>query len=366
MGYKKRFAAVLSVFSIILSGCGKADYSGVNEILTENAEHIEFVSDVDEYLSGSMFSGSVLVAKNGEILFAKGYGLSDKKKADSEKNTIHSTYEIGSMTKQMTAACILQLWEKDLLSIDDKISKYFPEYMNGEKITIEMLLHMRSGLQDPINDPHKFFPAEVADYLLEAEYNNQPIENDIVMQYFYDVPLKKEPNTVYDYCNMNYYLLACIIEQVSGMSYTDYMQKNIFDRIDMTETNMSFQNTTTKAYDRMGHYFSIPTPLVKGAGEVNSSVLDIYKWNKALFGGEIFSKPETLEYMLTGIDGYACGLFTEGGTILHGGSTDVFNSFNILYEQDNLMIIMLANIPVDVLNTATYAGNIRRFYKGEI
>lgn len=86
------------------------------------------------------------MAEGDRIFFAKGFGLSDKKEEGSAPIDIHSTFEIGSMTKQMTAACILKLEEEGKLKTSDYLSKYFKDYKHGDKISVDMLLHMRSGL----------------------------------------------------------------------------------------------------------------------------------------------------------------------------------------------------------------------------
>lgn len=355
-------SVLLCAILIPLTAC-QSSYESVTEISDSCYE--EFAADTDGYLEKIKFQGAVLVSVGDDIIFAKGYGLSDEKDPDSLPLDIHSTFEIGSMTKQMTAACILGLEEKGLLDTSDSLEKYFPEYAYGQDITIDMLLHMRSGLDDPINSPRTFFPEDTAEELISAELENRPVPEDIVMQYFYDVPLRGKPGERMDYCNMNYYLLACIVEQVSGESFDDYIRKNIFDKCGMTESNTDFQGTTSKAYDSAGRYYSIPKPLAKGSGEVNSSVIDLFKWNRALYTGDIL-REEALEKMLRSEKGYACGLFSGGGTALHGGSTDVFNSYGIYYMQDEMLIIVLENRPIERSNSTSIGGNIRKYYLGMI
>ena len=104
-----------------------------------NPKHEDLVKKTDDYFNGNNFTGSVLVAKGNRILFAKGYGLTDLKNPESEPITINSKLEIGSITKQFTACAIMQLEEKGLLSVDEKISKYFPDYEYGDKISIKNL-----------------------------------------------------------------------------------------------------------------------------------------------------------------------------------------------------------------------------------
>lgn len=359
---KNKVYLLLLCAILFLTAC-RNTYDGVTEI--SDSRFGEFTADADEYLEKINFRGAVLVSVGDDIIFAKGYGLSDENDPDSPPIDIHSTFEIGSMTKQMTAACILAMEEKGLLKTSDTLNKYFPDYAHGQDITIDMLLHMRSGLDDPINSPQTFFPKDIADELISAELESKPVPEDIVMQYFYSAPLRGKQGEKTDYCNMNYYLLACIAEQVSGESFDDCLREYIFRNCGMTESNTDFQGTSTKAYDSAGRYYSIPKPLSKGAGEVNSSVIDLYKWNRALYSGEVLGEA-ALEKMLRAENGYACGLFSGGGTALHGGSTDVFNSYGAYYIQEEMLIIVLENRPVELSNATSVGGNIRKYYLGII
>ncbi|MGN0632400.1 MAG: serine hydrolase domain-containing protein [Oscillospiraceae bacterium] len=366
--FKKRLTAAFAavVFAASVSSCGEKNNSRENSSVGENKQSAtdtaRFAKAVDEYLLAADFKGAVLVSVGDEIIFEGGYGLSDEKDPDSEKVGVHSTFEIGSMTKQMTAACILMQEEKGLLDTSDTLAEYFPDWKYADEVTIDMLLHMRSGLSDPINDPDSFFPAEVSERVKAAELECTPLEDDIVMQYFYDAPLKSTPDERMDYCNMNYYLLACIVEQTSGISFDEYVKANIFEPCEMTDSNLDFQGTSTKAYDSAGRYYSIPKPLAKGSGEINSSVRDLFKWNRALYSGELLGGG-ALEKMLTSTDGYACGLFTNSVSSYHGGLTDVYNSYGEHYNDDDFLIIVLDNSGRSLATAA--AGNIRRIYSGE-
>lgn len=324
-----------------------------------------FTEKIDNYLKKSDFQGSVLVAFKDDIIFNDGYGLSDQKNPSAGNNTAHSTFEIGSITKQMTAACILQLEEQGKLSTSDTLDKYFPQCKYGNQITLDMLLHMRSGLVDHINDMEKFYGEKVADELTKDEENCIPVDEGIVLKYFYNVPQKTTPDTIFDYCNMNYYLLGCIVEQVSGEDYGTYIREHIFNVCNMTESNVDFQGTTTKGYDEKGRYYSIPKATVKGAGEVNSSVIDLYKWDRALQSGKVLGD-EAYKKMTTEVGGYACGLFAGGGSLSHGGLTDVFNAYNIMFEKDGMIIVVLTNCPDTIFIAKDIAINIRKIWESSL
>lgn len=319
-----------------------------------------FAQQVREIASDKHFSGAVLVAKDNKIIFASGFGKADKKNAESGENTIHSVFETGSITKQMTAACIMQLAHKKQLSIDDKISKYFPDYVNGNDITVRMLLNMRSGLTDHINAADDFFPARVCRQIDRKQIACEPVEENLVLTHFYDAPLIAKPDSTYFYCNTNYYLLAKIIEQVSGMSYQEYLKKNIFEVCGMQNSNVMFQNTTSKGYDYRHRYYSIPAEISFGCGDVNSSVLDLYKWNTMFARGKVVRKKAVKQILDT--ESYGFGVYRRDNMIFHGGVTNVFNSYNSYFLDDKLSIIVLCNQPVSECNATVVAGKIYNAY----
>ena len=116
------------------------------------------------------------------------------------------------------------------------------------------------------------------------------MDENLVLTYLNDAPLLAEPDSTYFYCNTNYYLLARIIEQVSGISYYEYIQKNILDRCGMSNSNLEFQKTDTRGYDYKDRYYSIPASLALGCGDMNSTVTDLFKWNVLFTSGKVVKK----------------------------------------------------------------------------
>ncbi|MCR4580557.1 MAG: beta-lactamase family protein [Treponema sp.] len=326
-----------------------------------NPQYSDFTLALDEYLQGLKYQGAVLVGKGHDIIFAKGFGRCDPNDEKSRVIFLNATFETGSISKQMTAAAIMQLAQKKKLSVQDKLSKYFPDYEHGDEITIEMLLNMRSGLTDHINEADEFFPINIYRLIEKNQLACKPVDKDLVLTYFYDAPLLAKPNSTYFYCNTNYFLLAKIIEQVSGMSYQDYIKKNIFKKAGMTHSNLSFQGTDTKSYDRYGRYYSIPESLAVGCGDVNSCVTDLFKWNVLLAEGKIVNRKSLRQMIDT--ESYGYGVYVKNKAMFHSGTTNVFNSYNY-YDFDNeLSIIVLANRPIYVNNATFIAENIKTLYK---
>ncbi len=189
----------------------------------------------------------------------------------------------------------------------------------------------------------------------------KPVDENLVLTYLNDAPLLAEPDSTYFYCNTNYYLLARIIEKVSGMAYRDYIQKNIFNRCGMRNSNLEFQNTDTKGYDYKGRYYSIPAALSLGCGDVNSNVTDLFKWNVLFTSGKVIKK-KTFKKMIDS-DSYGYGVYRHEGSIFHAGVTNVFNSYDGYYFDEKLSIIVLSNCPSAKLNTTAVARNIYKLWE---
>src|ERR1700740_3528066 len=177
---------------------------------------------VREYFAAGLFSGVVVVTRGNDIVYQKAFGLADR--TFSVPNTVDTKFHIASVSKPFTAAAILLLAERGKLSIDDHVSKFVPDFPNGDRITIEELLTHYSGLDDASSTP---------------EYDNWsrfPQTPASLVEKLAKLPLESEPGTRYSYSNSNYHLLALIIEKTSGMSYGDFLARNIFLPLGMSNT----------------------------------------------------------------------------------------------------------------------------------
>src|SRR5450432_2777189 len=177
----------------------------------------------DGYISGlpssQHFRGNVLVEQNGKVLLRKSYGLADE--SWKIPNTVDSRFEIASVTKQFTAVAILQLAEAGRLSIQDPISKFYLQAPASWKgITVEELLNHTSGL--PNNEVKNFTKGLAVPYTIEE-----------LIQTFRDRPLIAPPGTKWAYTNTEYYLLAYLIERLSGQDYGTYVADHIFKPLGM-------------------------------------------------------------------------------------------------------------------------------------
>ena len=239
----------------------------------------------DSMLSGR-FNGSVLVAKNGVVLYERYKGFRNPRLRKDSLDA-HTAFHLASMSKTFTAMGTLKLWQDGKLDIHDPVAKYLAGFPYPE-ITIQTLLNHRSGLHNYVHfmykpdvDKHKFLNnGDVLDYIIKHAH-----DRDIY---------SGQANRHFEYSNTNYALLALIIEKVSGLSYPDFMAKTFFQPLQMEDTyvyNLSDSAKAMTSYYQSGRPFRMEfLDLVYGDKNIYSTVRDIYKWDQALRSGQLFSK----------------------------------------------------------------------------
>ncbi len=303
---------------------------------------------VDEYLKPYLetgnFSGSLLIAKDGKIVLTKGYGMANFE--HNVPNTPKTIFHLASVSKSFTAAAIMMLEEKGMLSTNDSILKFIHDYPNGDKITIHHLLIHTSGIPN-IN----MFP----EYSRNSRFPQTP-ESLVAM--FKDKPLAFKPGEKYSYSNSNYNLLAYIIEKVSGERYGGFLKKHIFNPLDMKHTgHHGYAGTILKhsaaGYSPVGVSDIERAPYLDwtikaGNGSLYSTVEDLYKWDRALYTEKILNK-DTLDKIFTEhIKGEGYGWFIHthpyGKEIYMNGRSPGFASYLGRFVDQGLCIIVLDNL----------------------
>ena len=306
---------------------------GQKDISTHLANYMQAQVDVNH------FSGTVLVTKNGSVLLKKAYGLADYEW--NIKNTVDTKFQLASVTKQFTATAILQLVEKGELSLNDKLSKFFPDYPKADSVTIHMLLSHSSGLA-----------------LGFKELALSTISSDSAYSEIKKMPYEFSPGTNSAYSNIGYYLLAKIIEKVSGEQYAVFLRKNIFEKVGMNNTGVSNNDSIiskkAKVYCQSENGL-IHNPYINwevniGHDGVYSTVEDLALWDKALYGTTILST-EMKKLMFTSHNdqnwgyGFIINPFYNHGhqLIAHdGGFFGTMTSFN-RFTDDNIFVTVLSN-----------------------
>jgi len=294
------------------------------------------------YEKANQFSGSVLVAEKGKIIFEKSYGY--RNAAKKEKNTNSSLYRIYSTTKIFTAAVILKLEEQGKLSTDDKISKYFPGYPKGDSISIKNLLSHTSGIP------------EAEEISSEAD----------LLKHLAKKPLDFSPNKGWNYSNSNYYLLGYIIQKVTGKEYDKAIEDFILKPLQMTNSGFHF-NELKNENKALGYEFisgensnealRFKTDHPFAAGAMYSTVEDLYKFSEALYKGKILDQ-KIVENMykpyLNDRYGFAQEIYkiqNSNKTLFgHSGGGPGYRCRFVRDVKDDIAIIVLVNsemIPVD-------------------
>ncbi|TDW48093.1 CubicO group peptidase (beta-lactamase class C family) [Flavobacterium sp. 270] len=306
----------------------------------------ELIEKLENYMNAEAtinnFGGTVLITKKDSVLLKKNYGLADYEW--QVKNTIDTKFSLASVTKQFTATAILQLEENKKLSLDDKLSHYFPDFPNGEKITLRMLLTHNSGLDMDYDELYR---------------SKTTLDENSVYNYIKQKPFLFEPGTNTAYSNIGYYLLARIIEKLSNESYAIYLKKNIFDKAGMKNTGISSNDSIVQKLAKT-YYFKdhklIKNPYINwnfniGHDGIYSTVEDLYLWNKALFDSNIILSETSKKKMFTSYNkenfglGFMINPFYNHGheLIAHdGGFYGTVTSFN-KFTKDDIFITVLSN-----------------------
>jgi D-alanyl-D-alanine carboxypeptidase len=296
-------------------------------------------------------SVSVAVVENGRLVYAKAFGLADL--AANRPADPHTRYAVGSISKEFTAAALLLLQQQGRLSLDDHVSKYFPDLTRANEITIRQLLSHTSGYED-------YAPQ---DYLI-PEWT-EPTTPLAILDRWAKKPLNFDPGTKWQYSNTNYVLAGAIFEKVSGQGLVDFLRKNIFEPLGMQSASdwPPAQTTDATAYTR--YALGPPRPARRegpgwyfAAGELAMTPSDLAKWDIAFLQKKILSPASyeqfTREVKLANGDSthYALGLqlgeIARMPTIEHGGEVSGFLSSNRIFPTRNGAIIVLSN--QDIVN----------------
>lgn len=282
--------------------------------------------------------GSVMLANDEEVIFAGGFNA---KEVDEETRVnAFTTYEIGALTQSFTAAAIIQQMQEGNLKASDTLDVFFPDYPHGAEISVDNLLHMDSGIPDYVNDSMKFFAGRSAEEY-EAFMNGE-MTDEVILSYLNKAELLFEPGKKAKDSNTNYYLLALILEQVTGLPYEDYMQAYLLDACGLGNTTCTETGNVTSVPNGNGAYQTMGR-VSRGAFDMHSNVCDILMWDRELISGNVLGE-EYLDYMMEARNGYACGWFEAGeGSVGQWGSTDGYLCVNFIYrlDEENLYCIMM-------------------------
>jgi CubicO group peptidase (beta-lactamase class C family) len=301
----------------------------------------ELDSVMKAYQKVQHFNGTVLVAKNGQVLLEKGYGC--KNFQDRTLNDAQTVYMIASVTKQFTSAVVLKLAEQHKLALTDPLSKYFPKYPNGAGITIYNLLTHTAGIPDYTQDS-----------AFMANHKNLKVSQALIQYNKADFA----PGTDWKYSNQGYQLLGEVIAKVTGKTYFQAVRQYIFQPLHMTHSGFDFANL--KSGDKATGYWTYPAngkneeaTIIDSAGSfsagsIYSTAGDLYKWHKGLQAYKIVPKALMDQAYAPYKNNYGFGWFADslyGKRVLsHSGDTYGFKSNIARVTEDNVCVILLNNI----------------------
>ncbi len=318
---------------------------------TSREEYQQLIRNLDSFYriqQRAGFNGSVLIGHKGKVVYERYFGMANRE--SKQQLTPRSAVQLASISKTMTAAAVLYLYEKNYLDIDDSVHHFLPEFPY-RNITLRMLLNHRAGLPDYL----KWVP-------IYRKNRSTPIDNRTVLDLFarHKPALTFRPDTRFQYSNSNYLVLASVIEAVTEMPYAEFMQKYLFEPLGMRHTFVynpakGLPESATISYKY--NWVREPDMFADGVyGDkgIYSTVRDIYRWDQSFYHQTLL-REETIElaygpcsFEKPGIKNYGLGwrmiCHPDGEKIIyHNGWWHGNNTVFYRYIQDNLTIIILGN-----------------------
>jgi CubicO group peptidase (beta-lactamase class C family) len=339
--------------------CGFAGVAILSGVAARTSERFDVAHRLDAYVQQQVkihqFSGTVLVARNGKVLLAKGYGYANVEW--QARNSLQTKFRLGSLTKQFTATVIMQLREKRLLDVTDSICKFLEPCPDAWKpATLHHLMSHTSGIPD--------YPVAQAG----ASPPRYPWTAEHLAIAFGNTPLEFVPGTRWKYSDTAYSVLGIVIEKVTGKPYEQIVQEQIFTPLGMTGSG--YDRTETILAHRAGGYRlaggklmnAEPTRMVTpfSAGGLYSTAEDLFRWDQALYTEKVLLRT-SLDLMWTdALRGYGYGWMVSRPSatssrsspwalpgrfeLLHPGSINGFSAEILRFPDDRATVIVLSNV----------------------
>lgn len=331
---------VLSPTLVPTQTSAPAPSSSIPSTVAPTRSASEISADIDSFLlkyrNPDKFSGVVLVARNGEVLYEKGFGTASLPR----KNPLTATskFRIASVSKQFTAAAILKLQAEGKLQVQDRVCKYLkacPE--SWAEITIHHLLTHSSGINaDKVPDADNYYTKFHTPAELVSQFQQQPLDF--------------KPGEEFSYGNGGFITLAAIIEQISGETYEEFLRKEFFEPLGMKDTG-----TTIEDSQLVGEPFAEDLSNDVGAGNLYSTAQDLYRWAQELDKWKQDPKSEFQAMFQPQIGGADCGVGDDYGyglcvgtrfgqrVVGHFGGSPIYTSALMRYPDSGVTIVILSN-----------------------
>ncbi len=324
------------LLSLLCVGCLNASAGPTNR--AEALDHL-----MTSLSDRGQFNGSVLVAVDGKVIYRNAFGMADFRA--NTPLTLESPSGLASVTKQFTAMAVMMLAEQGRLALDDRVSKFIPDFSQSpiaSGITIRHLLNHTSGIPDygdlGIDDSS----------LSEKQLITSVLRRDSVF---------RTPGERYQYCNPGYALLAIIVERVSGESFADFLDRRIFQPLEMGHTYV-FDSPTkrradaAKGYDLFGQEDDLGPTAIPGDGGMYSTVDDLFKWDQALYSDRLVRQERLAEAFTPGkvragasTYGFGWNITKKAGQkiVWHTGKAAGFRAYIGRRMGEKITVILLTN-----------------------
>lgn len=325
--------------------------------LNEKEMYYTKISHIYDSLFKRNFSGGILVAKNGQVLFEEyqGYNNLDSKDTITQNTTFH----IASVSKTFTAMAVLKLWEHEKINLDDSVQNYLSGFPYSG-ITVRMLLNHRSGLPN-----YAYFMIEDTTWKRKGHIATN---NDMLRFMIEHKPaIASYPDRKFQYCNTNYALLALIVEKLTGQTFPEYMKETIFDPLGMKNTFIfSIKDTADykPSYNYNNTIFALENmDCIYGDKNVYSTPRELLLWDQALYTDNIVKQStfdlatQPTSHERPSIHNYGLGfrlmIFPNYKVVYHNGWWHGNNAVFSRLVQDTATIIVMGN----KFNRAIYQGS---------
>lgn len=345
-------AIILALVLISFTGCRQKNEDGSLRLQTEIATQQttepptktqiknELENTLDSIFDNADFKGTVLVTSENSVIYERSEGFANEEL--SLKNSRNTRFYIGSITKQFTAAAIMILEQQGLLSINDTIDRFFPDYTYGSEIKVEQLLNMTSGVANYLKTENN------EDTIAKLKPNDKEHNKEVVLDHIFSSDLSFSPGEGFEYSNSGYILLGEIIEQVSGVGYEEFIQQNIFIPLNMADSSFTPDDNTAKGYETDGEKdWQIYPGVVEAAGGIISTVDDIQKWIRAFTMNEVVSADSLEKMTFNNGNDYGYGIMLSYIGYGHSGNVASYVSFMGFQKDGNYTAIALSNYALE-------------------
>lgn len=347
----KKFLLAIFIPMVITTGfyfwLNQSDTNGGATLATlDQSAQTKLDQLFDRLLEKNKGMGSLVLAKDGEVIYSRSFGYSQISENNKKPLTVDTKYRISSITKMYTATMIFQLVEERKLQLTDTLDKFFPQIPNASKITIAQMLSHRSGIPNLQVEEGWYLQPRTQDEIIATIAKGQP---------------QFEPDTKTAYSNTGFNLLGYIVEKIDGKSYADALKDRITSKIGLKDTYVGTGQSDPEkneaiAYKYIGNWVEGSEPdlsIPGGGGSIMSTPADMAIFIEALFDIKLVSQ-DSLNQMMTERDGEGMGIhsFTFADRILYGetGGSGSSGAWLNYFPEEKLALAYTTNVKIYPVN----------------